>query len=317
LQSEAPPPYEVAIVSEAEHSLSYEAPEYHPLPQQVSQQVSFSELQVSPLEFKELARQAAYDTDEEIELQKEIIQAAAEQPHNRTKKQKQIVEKYDKTLHLIQQNAAYCEEILKDERYDQRVRYLIIEFEKINEYKIASITTGEAPMIDKWGQLKDIAEQRKRWIRKNLQSRSDTTKSQVRLDLIQDEQRPDSRSTRQVSFRDLHLEHGVGMTLDKGEESILAERRSARTDEDSLGMMRGGKRKHPNQIEGDHTHSLYPQEQPDRGYYRSRDDDRGGRGRVLRTTLTAPEMAESIGSRGTRQETQTKKGSRSRDQGMS
>jgi len=50
------------------------------------------------------------------------------------------------------------------------------------------------------------------------------------------------------------------MTLDKGEESILAERRLARIDEDSLGMMRGGKRKYLNQIEGDHTHSLYPQE---------------------------------------------------------
>ena len=29
---------------------------------------------------------------------------------------------------------------------------------------------------------------------------------------------------------------------------------------------RQGKRKHPNQTDGDHTHSLYPQEQPPTGY---------------------------------------------------
>jgi hypothetical protein len=106
---------------------------------------------------------------------------------------------------------------------------------------------------------------------KYLQSSAVTTRSQERFPLMQREQRPEDKSTRHSEPADLHREQGVGITPPRSD--TLQDNREARSVDDggALGIVRR-KRKHPNQMDGDHEHPLYPQDTDKQERYGCRDD---------------------------------------------
>jgi hypothetical protein len=124
-------------------------------------------------------------------------------------------------------------------------------------------------LMDKWNQA-----------RRYLQSLSVTTRSHLAPRPMQEEQRPEARSTKQRRLRVRQEEQGEGMAAPR--DSTLRANSLRRTDDEVTFGIAGQKRKHQNVTRGDHRHALYPKGNKGQSYTGYRDAIRKKEGVMLK-----------------------------------
>jgi len=295
----APPPYEVAVSSGGQLLASHEAridarrhegslpeptvppPRYqgnHAQLQPTSRTTLSDEDQGSSLRFQQLAQQVAGDTDEDVAEVTEALLDTAVDLFEETERTKDLRELKTMMREFIISNLERdfgTDPTKYKTSYNQELRILTAQAK--SEYENTAGIYRQDHVLGK--ALVNRTRQR------YLQSRGDNTKSQVRLDLVQLEQRFEDEPTRQVRPRVVQYvqAEGIATTIDRGEESIRADKRTAFWVDRALDMVSKG-RKDWDPTDGNQAHLIY---QPGKEHCRSRDENLQERERVLRTAPVA------------------------------